>query len=70
MVENGMSRVLLLANRKESAIWFFIAQKLLFANQYVRKFHKISKFSKNFKIFKKFQNKKIYKNSSKLSLKI
>jgi hypothetical protein len=25
----------------ESAIWFFIAQKLLFANQYVRKFHKI-----------------------------
>jgi hypothetical protein len=36
----------------ESAIWFFIAQKLLFANQYVRKFHKISKFSKNFKITK------------------
>ena len=28
----------------ESAIWFFIAQKLLFANQYARKFHKISKF--------------------------
>ena len=30
----------------ESAIWFgylVIAQKLLFANQYVRKFHKISK---------------------------
>jgi hypothetical protein len=23
----------------ESAIWFFIAQILLFANQYVRKFH-------------------------------
>jgi hypothetical protein len=40
----------------ESAIWFFIAQKLLFANQYVRKFHKISKFSTNFKIFNKFQN--------------
>ena len=36
----------------ESAIWFFIAQKLLFANQYVRKFHKISKFSTNFKITK------------------
>ena len=36
----------------ESAIWYFIAQKLLFANQYVRKFHKISKFSKNFKIIK------------------
>jgi hypothetical protein len=39
----------------ESAIWFFIAQKLLFANQYDRKFHKISKFlffSKNFKIIK------------------
>jgi hypothetical protein len=29
----------------ESAIWFFIAQKLLFANQYARKFHKISKLS-------------------------
>ena len=27
----------------ESAIWFFIAQKLLFANQYVKQFHKISK---------------------------
>jgi hypothetical protein len=26
----------------ESAIWFFIAQKLLFANQYARKFHKIN----------------------------
>jgi hypothetical protein len=36
----------------ESAIWFFIAQKLLFANQYARKFHKIIKFSKNFKIIK------------------
>jgi hypothetical protein len=36
----------------ESAIWFFIAQKLLFANQYVRKFHKIRKFSKNLKIIK------------------
>ena len=36
----------------ESAIWFFIAQKLLFANQYVRKFHKISNFFKNFKIIK------------------
>ena len=36
----------------ESAIWFFIAQKLLFANQYVRKFYKISKFSKNFNISK------------------
>ena len=36
----------------ESAIWFFIAQKLLFANQYVRKFHKTSKFSTNFKIIK------------------
>ena len=32
----------------ESAIWFFIAQKLLFANQYVRKFHKIKK-TKNLK---------------------
>ena len=31
----------------ESAIWFFIAQKLLFANQYVRKFSK------------KFENHKI-----------
>ena len=28
---------------------FFIAQKLFFANQYVRKFHKISKI-KNFKV--------------------
>ena len=27
----------------ESAICFFIAQKLFFANQYVRKFHEISK---------------------------
>ena len=27
----------------ESAIWFVIAQKLLFTNQYVRKFHKIFK---------------------------
>ena len=36
--------------RHESAIWFFIAQKLLFANQHVRKIHKI---------FKKFQNYKI-----------
>jgi hypothetical protein len=49
----------------ESAIWFFIAQKLLFANQYVRKFHKISKFSTNFKIFKKFQNYKIKKEKFK-----
>ena len=42
----------------ESAIWFFIAQKLLFANQYVRIFHKISKFSNNLKIIKlkKFKN--------------
>jgi hypothetical protein len=39
----------------ESAIWFFIAQKLLFANQYVRKFHKMSKFSK----FQNYKNKKI-----------
>ena len=31
---------------------FFIAQKLLFANQYVRKIHRISKFSKYFKIIK------------------
>jgi hypothetical protein len=31
---------------------FFIAQKLPFANQYARKFHKISKFSKIFKIIK------------------
>ena len=52
----------------ESAIWFCIAQKLLFANQYVRKFHKISKFSKNFRIKKykkikiKFKIKK-FKNS-------
>jgi len=30
----------------ESAIWFFIAQKLLFANKYVRKFHKIQNFPK------------------------
>ena len=31
----------------ESAIWFFIVQKLLFANQYVRKFqnYKIKKSS-------------------------
>ena len=43
----------------ESAIWFFIAQKLLFANQYVRKFHKISKFSKNFQIIKFSKNFKI-----------
>jgi hypothetical protein len=34
----------------ESAIWFFIAQKLLFANQYVRKFP-------NYKIKKKFKLK-------------
>ena len=27
----------------EGAVWFFIAQKLLFANQYVGKFQKISK---------------------------
>jgi hypothetical protein len=46
----------------ESAIWFFIAQKLLFANRNVRKFHKISKIIKvkkkikfeNFKNFLKF----------------
>ena len=38
----------------ESAVWFFIAQKLLFTNQYVRKFHKIRKFSKNLKIIKYF----------------
>jgi hypothetical protein len=44
----------------KSAIWFFIAQKLLFANQYFRKFHKISKLWNlkkkllKFKIFKKF----------------
>ena len=31
---------------------FVIAQKLIFANQYVRKFHKILKFSKNLKIIK------------------
>jgi hypothetical protein len=42
----------------ESAIWFFIAQKLLFANQYVRKFHKI------WKIFKKFENHKIKKKKN------
>ena len=36
----------------ESTIWFFIAQKLFFPNRYVRKFHKISKFSTNFKIMK------------------
>jgi hypothetical protein len=54
--------------RGTSAIWFFIAQKLLFSNQYVRKFHKISKFSKkvkNFKIFKKIQNDKIFKKFQK-----
>jgi hypothetical protein len=39
---------------------FFIAQKLLFANQYVRKIHRISKFSKNFKIIKfKTKNLKV-----------
>ena len=32
----------------ESAIWFFIAQKLLFANQYVRKFQKFLKISNIF----------------------
>ena len=48
----------------ESAIWFFIAQKLLFANQYVRKFHKILKFSENLKIFRKFENHKIKKNKN------
>jgi hypothetical protein len=36
----------------ESAIWFFIAQKLLFANQYVKKFHKISKLKKNIQNYK------------------
>jgi hypothetical protein len=37
----------------ESAIWFFIAQKLLFANQYVLKnFIKFQKFSKNSKFQK------------------
>jgi hypothetical protein len=36
----------------KSAIWFFIEQKLLFANQYVRKFHKILQFSKDLKIIK------------------
>jgi hypothetical protein len=55
----------------ESAIWFFIAQKLLFANQYVRIFHKISKFSNNLKIiklkkyikkFKMFKKLKKFKN--------
>ena len=30
----------------------FYAQKLFFTNQYARKFHKISKLSKNFKIIK------------------
>ena len=39
---------------------FFIAQKLLFANQCVRKFHKISKFSKNFNIIK-FKKQKKFK---------
>jgi hypothetical protein len=42
----------------ESAIWFFIAQKLFFANQYVRKFHKIWKFSKKIQNYK-IKNKKI-----------
>ena len=36
----------------ESAIWFFIAHKLLFANQYVRKFHIISKEKKKPKLSK------------------
>jgi hypothetical protein len=43
----------------ESAIWFFIAQKLLFANQYVRKFQ----------IKKKIQNYKIKKKSLKFKIK-
>ena len=45
----------------ESAIWYFIAQKLLFANQYVRKFHKIKK--KTFLKFKVFKISKILKIS-------
>ena len=50
----------------KSAIWFFIAQKLLFANQHVRKFHKIS----NFLFFsKKFQIIKLKKQNFKISLK-
>ena len=44
----------------ESAIWFLIAQKLLFANQYVRKFHKIFKFSKNLKIIKLKKKKNFF----------
>jgi hypothetical protein len=49
----------------ESAIWFFIAQKLLFANQYVRKC------SENFKMFKKFQNvQKISKGLGAIRAKI
>jgi hypothetical protein len=39
----------------ESAIWFFIAQKLLFANQYIRKFHKISKLNL-MKVLKFYEN--------------
>jgi hypothetical protein len=45
----------------ESAIWFFIAQKLLFANQYVRKF-KTSKFKKKLKMIKKNKISKIKKS--------
>ena len=37
----------------ESAMWFFIAQKLFFANQYVRKFPKINFFK--FPFFFKFK---------------
>ena len=48
----------------ESVIWFFIAQKLLFANQYVRKFQifiKFLNFQKFHKISKKFKMIKVSK---------
>ena len=41
------------------AIWFFIAQKLLFANQYARKFHKISKLKKKDNFFLNFKISKM-----------
>jgi hypothetical protein len=44
----------------KSAIWFSIAHKLLFANQYARKFHKISKLKKKDIFFLNFKISKIY----------
>ena len=48
---------------EQSTIWFFISQKLFFANQYVRKFHKKFKVQ-NFKIS---NISKILKNFQKIS---